>query len=156
MNLVDANLLLYAQDSLSEHHAQASAWWDAQLSGSRPVGLCWPVVVAFIRIATNPRLHARPLTLAEANGCVQSWLDQPCVRVLAPTEKHWELFQKMLLAGKAVANLVTDAHLAALAVEHDCVLQSTDNDFARFPGLKWRNPIARQDSSERPPRAGDN
>lgn len=145
MNLVDANLLLYAHDSLSEHHQRAKTWWDVQLSGSGPVGLCWPVVVAFIRIATNARLHRRPLTLAEANASVQSWLDQPCVRLLTPTEKHWELFQQMLVAGKAVGNLVTDAHLAALALEHDCVLNSTDNDFARFQGLKWTNPLADQD-----------
>lgn len=142
MSLVDANLLLYAQDNLSEHHERARTWWDAQLSGGGPVGLCWPVIVAFIRIATNARLHQRPLTLAEAIGCVESWLGQPGVRVLLPTEQHWGLFQDMLRAGKAAGNLVTDAHLAALAVEHQCVLYSTDSDFARFRGLKWKNPIA--------------
>ncbi len=142
MILVDANLLLYAQDSLSEHHQKARAWWDAQLSGSAPVSLCWSVLIAFIRIATNPRLHQHPLTLSEALGCVQTWLDQPCVRLLQPTAQHWGIFQRILQAGKATGNLVTDAHLAALAVEHDCVLHSTDSDFARFRGLKWKNPIA--------------
>jgi len=142
MMLVDVNLLLYATDDLSEHHAAARTWWETQLSDTRPVCLCWPVVKAFIRIGTNPRLHRRPLTLKEAVERVQSWLDQPCVRIIQPTEHHWTIFQQMLRAGNATANLVSDAHLAALAVEHNCVLQSNDTDFARFRGLKWRNPIA--------------
>lgn len=143
MILVDANLLLYAEDSLSEHHEAAREWWDAQLSGSDPVALCWPVLNAFIRIGTNARLHQRPLTLKEAIGRVQSWLDQPCVRLLQPTDQHWSLFQQMLKSGNAVGNLVSDAHLAALAVEHNCVLHSTDADFSRFRGLKWKNPVSR-------------
>ena len=142
MTLVDANLLLYAEDSLSAHHEAARAWWDAQLSGSELVCLCWPVLTAFIRIGTNARLHRRPLTLKEAVDRVQSWLDQPCVRIIQPTEQHWTIFQQMLGAGNATANLVSDADLAALAVEHNCGLHSTDRDFARFRGLKWRNPIA--------------
>jgi len=142
MILVDANLLLYAEDSLSEPHETARTWWDAQLSGSSPVGLCWPVITAFIRIGTNTRLHRRPLTLKEAIARVQTWLDQPCVVLVEPGEKHWEIFQKMLRAGNATANLVSDAHLAALAVEHNYVLHSTDTDFARFHGLKWKNPVA--------------
>ncbi len=141
MILVDANLLLYAEDSLSAHHDAAREWWDNQLSGTAPVCLCWPVLTAYIRIGTNARLHRRPLMLKEAVERVQSWLDQPCVRVLTPTDQHWPLFQQMLRAGNATANLVSDAHLAALAVEHNCVLHSTDDDFARFRGLKWRNPL---------------
>ena len=143
MILVDTNILLYAEDSLSEHHGVARIWWDAQLSASDPLALCWPVVTAFIRIGTNPRLHKRPLTLKEAIERVQSWLDQPCVRLIQASDQHWTLFQQMLRAGNATANLVTDAHLAALAVEHNCVLYSTDTDFARFRGLKWKNPITR-------------
>ena len=141
MILVDANLLLYAEDSLSEHHQAARTWWDAQLSGAEPVCLCWPVVTAFIRIGTNVRLHRRPLTLGEAVERVQSWFDQPCVRIIHPGEQHWPIFQVMLRDGKAIGSLVSDAHLAAMAVEHNCILQSTDVDFARFKGLKWNNPI---------------
>lgn len=143
MNLVDANLLLYAEDSLSERHEAARTWWDGQLSGSDPVALCWPVLSAFIRIATNARLHQRPLTLREATERVQSWFNQSCVRMIQPTEAHWKIFQQTLRSGDAVGNLVTDAHLAALAMEHNCVLQSTDADFSRFRGLKWKNPIAK-------------
>ena len=141
MILVDANLLLYAEDSLSEHHQAARTWWDAQLSGAEPICLCWPVLTAFIRIGTNVRLHRRPLTLGEAAERVQSWFDQPCVRIIRPGEQHWAILQVMLRDGKAIGSLVSDAHLAAMAVEHNCVLQSTDADFARFKGLKWNNPI---------------
>jgi len=141
MILVDANLLLYAEDSLSEHHQAARTWWDAQLSGAEPVCLCWPVLTAFIRIGTNVRLHRRPLTLGEAVERVQSWFDQPCLRIIYPGEQHWAIFQVMLRDGKAIGSLVSGAHLAAMAVEHNCILQSTDVDFARFKGLKWNNPI---------------
>jgi len=142
MILVDVNLLLYAEDTSSENHTAAHAWWDAQLSGSEPVCLCWQVINAFIRIGTNSRASRHPLRPKEATERVQSWLDQPCVRLIQPTENHWKIFQQMLRVGNATANLVSDAHLAALAVEHNCVLQSSDTDFARFRGLKWRNPIA--------------
>jgi uncharacterized protein len=141
MILVDANVLLYAEDSLSEHHQAARIWWDDQLSGSAPVCLCWPVLIAFIRVGTNVRLHDRPLTINEAIERVQSWFDQPCVRMLHPTDGHWAIFQRMVRGGRATGNLVSDAHLAALAIEHGCTLHSTDGDFARFKGLKWKNPI---------------
>jgi len=141
MILVDANILLYAEDSLSAHHERARTWWDEQLSGSEPVCLCWPVLMAFIRIATNARLHQRPLTLKEAADRVQSWMDQPCVKIIHPTGQHWYILQRMLFDGNATANLASDAHLAALAIEHNCELDSTDADFARFPGLNWRNPL---------------
>jgi toxin-antitoxin system PIN domain toxin len=139
--LVDANILLYAEDQQSPRHAMARQWWDAQLSGASPVCLCWSVLGAFIRIGTNPRVFERPLSLDQALSRVQSWLDQPCTRIVYPTDRHWIVFQKMLVEGQAVANLVTDAHLAALASEHGCELISTDTDFSRFPGVKWRNPL---------------
>jgi len=119
----------------------AREWWDAQLSGASPVCLCWTVLGAFIRIGTNPRVFEHPLSLDQALSRVQSWLDQPCTRIIHPTERHWIVFQKMLIEGQAIANLVTDAHLAALASEHGCELISTDTDFSRFPGIKWKNPL---------------
>jgi uncharacterized protein len=139
--LVDANILLYAEDQLSPQHESARAWWDAVLSGSSPVCLCWTVLGAFIRIGTNPRVFEHPLSLDQALACVQSWIDQPCTRMISPTARHWTVFQKMLRCGQAVANLVTDAHLAALAAEHGCELISTDSDFSRFSGIRWRNPL---------------
>jgi toxin-antitoxin system PIN domain toxin len=140
--LVDANILLYAEDSLHPRNQQARIWWDGQLSRNEAVCLCWTVLSAFIRIGTNPRVFDHPLSLEQALTRVQSWLDQPCTRVVRPTEQHWTIFQQMLTDGQAVANLVTDAHLAALAVEHGCELASTDSDFARFPKLKWSNPLS--------------
>ena len=141
MILVDANILLYAEDELSPCHAEARAWWDGQLSGTSPVGLCWEVISAFIRISTNPHVYDHPLALGQAIDRVRSWLDQPCVRLVVPTTRHWALFRKLLVEGQAAANLVTDAQMAALALEHGCELVSTDADFSRFPGLRWRNPL---------------
>ena len=141
MILVDANILLYAEDKLSPQHDAARTWWDAQLSGSSPVCLCWMVIGAFIRIASNARVFENPLSVAQALKRVQSWLDQPCTRLIEPTDRHWLVWQLMLTEGQALGNLVTDAHLAALAVQHGCELMSTDMDFARFPKLKWANPL---------------
>jgi uncharacterized protein len=140
--LVDANILLYAEDSLNPYHERARGWLDEQLSGSSPVCLTWMVLNAFIRIGTNPRVFEHPLLLDQAISRVQAWLDQPCTLVIRPTERHWSVFQEMLVTGQASGNLVPDAHLAALAVEHGCELYSSDSDFSRFPKLKWRNPLA--------------
>ena len=145
MILVDANLLLYAEDSRSPHHNRARSWWDGHLSGTDPVGLCWLVINAFIRIGTNPRVFEHPLLIEQALARIQSWLDQPPSRLIHPTERHWVVFQEMLTAGQASGNLVPDAHLAALALEHGCTLYSSDSDFSRFPRLKWRNPLARRE-----------
>lgn len=142
MILVDANILLYAEDARSPLHEPARKWWDEQLSRNDPVCLCWPVLSAFVRIGTNPRVFDHPLALKQAVSRIQSWLDQACTRIVRPTAQHWTTFQQMLTGGQAVANLVTDAHLAALAIEHGCRLASTDSDFKRFPQVKWFNPIS--------------
>jgi len=141
MILVDTNILLYAEDRLSPLHEKARQWWDTQLSGEFPVCLCWSILTAFICIGTNRLIFKKPLTIEHAIKRVQSWLDQPCVRLINPTESHWKIFQEMLNDGQAKANLVSDAHLAALAIEHGCLLYSTDSDFSRFPKLKWKNPL---------------
>lgn len=141
MILVDANILLYAEDSLSPYNEPACRWWDTQLSGTGTTCLCWTVVSAFIRISTNPRVFEHPLSLRQAIARVQSWMDQPCVRVIRPTERHWVIYRQLLAEYQASANLVIDAHLAALAIEHGCTLISTDQDFARFSKLKWTNPL---------------
>jgi len=139
--LVDANLLLYAEDQLSPRHKAARQWWDDRLSGATQVCLCWTVICAFIRIGTNPRIFEFPLSIEKSVARVQSWMNQPCVRLIQPTKRHWEILQQLLVDSQAGANLTSDAHLAALAIEHDCELFSTDADFARFPKLKWQNPI---------------
>jgi len=142
MILVDANLLLYAENSADVNHVRARQWWQEQLSGGDSICLTWVALSAFIRIGTSPRAFPRPLSLAEATERVGEWLERPMVRVVNPTEQHWPIFRRLLIEGKATGNLVTDAHVAALAIEHGCELCSTDADFARFPKLKWRNPLA--------------
>jgi toxin-antitoxin system PIN domain toxin len=141
MILVDANLLLYAEDSHAAWHAAARDWSDEQLSGDDPVCLCWTVLTAFVRIGTNPRVYQRPLSIDEAVDRIRSWLEQPCIRIVHATGRHLEVFGRLLSTGQASGNLAPAAHLAALAIEHGCVLCSTDGDFARFSGLAWRNPL---------------
>lgn len=142
MILPDVNLLLYAEDVHSPMHQHARGWWRAQLSGTDTVCLCWPVLGAFIRLATNRRVFLETLTLNQACARVHEWLQRPQVRIVQATQQHWSIFREQLEAAQCIGNLVTDAHLAALAIEHGCELCSTDADFARFPRLKWRNPLA--------------
>jgi uncharacterized protein len=140
--LVDANIPIYAEDSTSALHSAARRWWDAALSGPPDsVALCWPTLLAFIRLTTQPRIFKNPLTLAQACERVESWLRQPSVRLIEPTPAHWVTLGPLLTAAQASGNLVTDAHLAALAMEYGFELCSTDAGFARFPRLKWRNPL---------------
>lgn len=142
MILVDANILLYAENKADLRHERARDWWQEQLSGTTPVCLPWVVLSAFIRIGTSHRAFPRPLSLAEVSDRVQEWLARPYVRLINPTPDHWQIFRRLLAEAQAAGNLVTDAHVAALAIEHGCVLCSADADFARFPRLKWRNPLA--------------
>jgi len=143
--LVDANLLLYAYDAASEHHARARTWLEEVLSGSDPVGFAWMTLLAFLRVATNPRALVRPLSLAEAAAIVSSWLGQPCVSLLQPGERHWEILSGLLEPAQARGPLVMDAHLAALAIEHGAVVASNDRDFARFDGLRTLNPLVAEE-----------
>lgn len=108
--------------------------------GTKPVYLSWIVILGFIRISTNPRLFNSPLTIDEATGYISSWLQLPPVRIITPCEGHWEIVEKLLKQAGTAGDLTTDAHLAALALEWDCTIYSTDTDFARFQGLKWKQP----------------
>lgn len=142
MILVDVNLLLYAVFADSTRHAPARLWLDGVLTGVEPVALPWAVLAGFIRISTNPRVMTHPLTLEAAIAHMEEWIALPIVRVIGPTSRHGLEFARMLRGAQARGNLVTDAHLAALAEEHDCTLASTDVDFAKFPGLRWSNPLS--------------
>jgi uncharacterized protein len=141
--LVDVNILVYASfDSLIQH-APAREWLDQQLAGSAAVALPWPSLLGFLRLATNARMFERPLTMADAWQQVTMWLGAEPVWTPGPTERHAEVLGNLLAQPGVHGNLVPDAHLAALAIEHGLTLCSTDGDFARFPGLRWLNPIAR-------------
>lgn len=142
MILLDANVLLYAYDSESPRHDAARRWVEATLSGDEPVGFPLVTLVAFLRIATNPAVYRRPLAPADAVGIVIAWLARPNVSVATPSERHWAVLADTLEKGQARGPLVVDAHLAALAIEHGATLASTDRDFARFPGLRFRDPLA--------------
>jgi toxin-antitoxin system PIN domain toxin len=142
MILLDANLLLYAHVSSFPQHVQARDWLDAQLSGNGPVGLPWPSLVAFLRIVTNPRVFERPEPMAEAWRQVHAWLEAEVVWIPQPTERHRDVLGTLLTAAGVHANLVPDAHLAALAIEHGLLLCSTDGDFGRFTDLRWQNPLS--------------
>ena len=140
--VLDANLLLYAYDSASAEHKPARAWVEEALSGVESVGLPWQTISAFLRIATNIRLPGNRFTIEEAAAIVDQWVALPVVHFLAPRDRHWAFFRRLLVEGKASGPLTTDAQLAALTIENGGVLYTTDRDFARFPGLKWVNPLA--------------
>jgi len=142
MILVDANILLYAYDPSSPHHHIARDWIETTLAEPGPVGLAWTVILAFLRIGTSPRVLEHPFSVTEATDIVATWLDQPLVTILHPGERHWEILRRLLVEGQAPGPLVTDAHLAALAIEHGATLATADRDFARFPGLRVMNPLS--------------
>ncbi|MGH7415158.1 MAG: TA system VapC family ribonuclease toxin [Candidatus Rokuibacteriota bacterium] len=121
---------------------RACAWLDAQLSGASRVGLPWPSLLGFLRLTTNPRVFQRPESMAEAWAQVAAWLDAEVAWIPQPTERHGAVLESLLRAPGMQANLVPDAHLAALAIEHGLTLYSTDGDFTRFPALRWQNPLA--------------
>ena len=141
MILTDANLLLYAYNVDAAEHETARQWLEKQLSGSDLFCFAWQTITAFLRISTNQRAFAAPLSLKEATSIVSEWLERPQTVLLTPGEKHWAIFQKLLESGQATGPLVMDAHLAALALEHGAVLASTDRDFSRFAGMNLINPL---------------
>jgi uncharacterized protein len=139
--LVDTNLLIYAHVRTFSQHAAARAWLDGELNGATRVGLPWPSLLAFLRIVTNPRLFERPQPMADAWAQVRAWLRSDVAWIPTPTERHEAVLDQLLAAPSVQANLVPDAHLAALAIEHGLTLCSTDADFARFDKLTWRDPL---------------
>lgn len=141
MIIPDANLLIYAHDVGSPWHKPASAWWENALNGDEPVGLSWAVVLAFLRITTHPSINENPLSPEQAMAAVASWETTGIMTYLTPGPEHRRHLENLVRTTFASANLINDAHLAALAISHGACLHTHDNDFARFPGLKWKNPL---------------
>jgi toxin-antitoxin system PIN domain toxin len=141
MILPDLNLILHAYNREARYHTQAKQWWEGTLSSPRVLGLCWVVMLGFIRLSTLRSVFREPLPVSVACGEVRAWLAQPQVIILEPGRRHASIVFDFLEKLGTAGNLTTDAHLAALAVEHQCELCSTDADFARFPGLQWTNPL---------------
>ena len=141
MILLDANLLVYAHvTSLTQHHA-ARSWLDSRLNGPTPVGLPWPTLLSFVRLVSNPRIFEHPQPISKAWKQVDDWLTCPVAWIPQPTERHREILGSFLTDTLGRSNLVPDAHLAALAIEHGLTLCSTDRYFARFPNLRWEDPL---------------
>ncbi len=142
MEIVDANVLLYAVNVDARHHARSKRWLDEALSGGEAVAFAWIALLAFLRLSTKVGLFPRPLTAERAMDRVEAWLEAPAAVVLEPTPDHAGVLRRLLSATGVGGNLVTDAHLAALAIEHRCGIVSFDRDFTRFDGIRWREPPA--------------
>lgn len=141
MTLVDANVLLYAYDSDSPHHVPARRWLETQFSTGRPLRFALVTLLAFVRIASDRRVYARPLNPVEACAIVESWLSHANAQLLQPGPRTWALLSELCEEGQAKGAMVMDAHLAALALEHGAAIATTDRDFARFPRLETVNPV---------------
>lgn len=141
MIVLDVNLLIYAYDITTPDHARARAWVEEIFSGVEPIALPWQTLSAFLRVLTYPSTLGERFTMKNAMLIVEGWLDLPHVRTLSPGPRHWPLFREMLVKADVRGKLTSDAALAALAIEYGGVLYSADRDFARFPGLRWMNPL---------------
>ncbi len=142
MKLVDLNVLIYAVNRDSPLQEPVRSWWERVLSADEPVGLAWIVLLGFLRLATNARVFARPLTASQAIDQVEEWLVHPNVRLVRETDGHWRILKELLDQAGTAGNLTTDAHLAALAISHGATLASCDAGFGRFRHLRWENPAA--------------
>lgn len=140
--LIDANLLLFAVDEAAPAHGRAGAWLEERLNGDRRVGLPWESLTAFIRIATHPRASEHPLKAADAWRFVEDWLSAPTTWIPLPTDAHADVLGGLIRTYRLAGNMIPDAHLAALAIEHGLEVCSADTDFARFTEIRWRNPVA--------------
>jgi toxin-antitoxin system PIN domain toxin len=141
MIIIDANVLIYAVNSNSELHRKAKSWLESALSGQETVGLSWTVLLAFLRLTTRSGVFEKPLNTGAALDIVDAWLAAPAVVTVEPTAQHMRILRDLLLMAGTAGNLTSDAHLAALAIEHGAELCSSDTDFQRFPRLRWRNPL---------------
>jgi uncharacterized protein len=142
VKLPDANLLVYAINGRAEYHDPARRWLEAALSGTETVAFSWIVLLAFVRLTTRRAVFVEPLTPTTALDLVDGWLAQPCATIVHPTARHAAILRDLLTQAGTAGNLTSDAHLAALAIEHGAELCSYDGDFARFPGLRWSRPAA--------------
>lgn len=143
MLIPDINLLVYAYNSDAPDHSAAKRWWEDALSGDRAVGLSWLVLLGFMRIMTSRRVLIRPLPVSTAVGHIRSWLAHSPAQVLHPGPRHLEILERLAAESRVTGEHTTDLHLAALAIEHQAELHSNDTDFARFPGLRWFNPLSK-------------
>jgi toxin-antitoxin system PIN domain toxin len=141
MKLIDTNLLVYAYVPALEQHAAARRWFEKTISEDEAVGLAWVSVLGFLRVVTNPRIFRVPLRVDRAVAVVDEWLEQQAVEIVLPTPRHWSTLRGLLVEGQAGGTLTTDAHIAALSIEHGATVYTTDRDFMRFPHVRAVNPL---------------
>ena len=141
MIIPDINLLVYAYNRGGPFHDEARDWWEFNLSNPGPVGLPWAVMLGFVRIMSSRSVFENPMDPTEAVAHVRSWLGCPQVRIVVPGPRHIEILEEIMIAARAPGRMITDGHLAALAIENQAELHSNDSDFTRFPGLRWKNPV---------------
>jgi len=137
----DVNLLVYAYNSDAPLHSRARQWWEDAVRDNQPIGIAWVVALGFVRIITSRAVMARPMEANTALRHVRTWLEQPSIRVVQPGPRHLDILGGFSEAGAIASAVVTDAHIAALAVENQAEVHSNDTDFGRFPGLRWTNPL---------------
>ncbi|MCW5785431.1 MAG: type II toxin-antitoxin system VapC family toxin [Nitrospirales bacterium] len=141
MKLVDLNVLLYVVNETAVHHARVRQWWEDAINGDDSVGLPWLVLLGFLRLSTHPNIFPHPLDPATAIGKLDLWLSLDNTRVVREKEEHWEILRLLIKESGLAGNLSSDAHLAAMAISHGAILVSCDNDFSRFRGIRWENPV---------------
>jgi toxin-antitoxin system PIN domain toxin len=141
VKLLDVNLLVYATNAAAPGHARARTWFEETMSGAETVALPWHTLVGFVRLTTRRVIMDPPLEIDQALNYVEDWLQQPCATTVHPTYRHSAVLRDLLRAVGTAGNRVPDAHLAALAIEHGATLYSADEDFGRFPGLTWFDPL---------------
>jgi len=140
--ILDVNILIYAVNQDAPLHSRAKSWLEGTISGTETIGISWTVLLAFLRLTTRPGLFRNPMPIDAAFDVMDSWLEQSSVTIIDPGPRHRTILRGILSSIGTGGNLTSDAHLAALALEHRAELCSSDHDFVRFPGLKWRNPLA--------------
>ena len=141
MILIDVNLLIYAANKDAPLHHKAKAWLESVMSGNETICLPWIVILAFLRLTTRAGCFRVPLRVERAFEIMDGWLAQPPVTIIEPPAKHGQILRNLLVPLGTGGNLTSDAHLAAIAIGHGAELCSLDGVFARFPGLRWRNPL---------------
>lgn len=142
MIVPDLNLLIYAVNEESPYHGRAKSWWEGKLNSDQRIGLPWVVLLGFLRLTTSPRVFASPLSPRAAWELIDQWFELPQTTILNPGSQHTSILRTLILENGTAGNLTTDAHLAALCIEHRAALHTADNDFSRFASLRWHNPLA--------------
>ncbi len=141
MKIVDVNVLVYVASFESPHHKALHEWWENAMNGDEPIGLCWPSLVGFVRVMTHPKIMPKPVPLQDCVDRVDLWIEHRATQLVYEIDEHWSGYKSLMLETKAIGNLSTDAHLAALAISRGATLVSCDTHFARFRHLRWENPL---------------